>query len=66
MFMLPSTHGCLLPHTVITLCSLYAIVVVVCPVLSAAPVIQCVRINDEDVEDLDEDVYCSIAVTKHM
>ncbi len=23
-----------------------------------------VRKNDEDVEDLDEDVYCSIAVTK--
>ncbi len=22
--------------------------------------------SDEDFEDLDEDVYCSIAVTKHM
>ncbi len=27
---------------------------------------QSVRKSDEDVEDLDEDVYCSIAVTKHM
>ncbi len=25
-----------------------------------------VRKNDEDVEDLDEDVYCSIAVMKYM
>ncbi len=25
-----------------------------------------VRKSDEDFEDLDEDVYCSIAVTKHM
>ncbi len=25
-----------------------------------------VRNSDEDFEDLDEDVYCSIAVTKHM
>ncbi len=25
-----------------------------------------VRTNDEDVENLDEDVYCSIAVTKYM
>ncbi len=25
-----------------------------------------VRKNDDDFEDLDEDVYCSIAVTKHM
>ncbi len=37
-----SIHVCLLPHTVITLYSLYAIVAVVCPVLSAAPVIQCI------------------------
>ncbi len=25
-----------------------------------------VRKSDDDFEDLDEDVYCSIAVTKHM
>ncbi len=25
-----------------------------------------VRKNDEDVEDLDEDVYCSIAATKYL
>ncbi len=25
-----------------------------------------VRKSDEDVDDLDEDVYCSIAVTKYM
>ncbi len=25
-----------------------------------------IKKSDEDVKDLDEDVYCSIAVTKHM
>ncbi len=26
----------------------------------------CCKKSDEDFEDLDEDIYCSIAVTKHM
>ncbi len=31
-----------------------------------SPSVEQCKKNDEDFEDLDEDVYCSIAVTKHM
>ncbi len=34
--------------------------------LATSVALCCVRKNDEDVEDLDEDVYCSIAVTKYI